>query len=132
MTEHTLKQKLLSQAEAVAENSYSPYSKFPVGAAVLTADNCIYTGTNVENSSYGLTICAERAAVVNAVSDGKTEIVAIAVVTKDKNAPPCGACLQFLLEFGSDIEVLFFDKGQLQHKKVSELLTNGFKPSFLD
>lgn len=93
--------KLFSAAQGAAEKSYSPYSKFRVGAAILCADGSIVTGTNVENRSFGLTICAERSAVVSAISAGKRDFNAIAIATPDSTYPvsPCGACRQVLSEF---------------------------------
>jgi len=92
---------LLSKAEEAALRSYSPYSLFPVGAALLCGDGEVITGTNVENRSYGLTVCAERSAILTAVSRGKHEFAAIAVVcpASDDPVPPCGACRQVLSEF---------------------------------
>lgn len=92
--------ELLESAELARENSYSPYSKFRVGAALLGDDGKIYTGTNIENASYGATLCAERSAISRAVSEGVTRIVAIAVVSdSDKPTTPCGICRQVIAEF---------------------------------
>jgi cytidine deaminase len=98
-------QPLIDAALEVRKNAYAPYSKFLVGAAALTEDGTIFTGTNVENASYGLTICAERIAVGSAVAAGHRMITAIAVAT-EAAASPCGACRQFLCEFGGDMKVL--------------------------
>lgn len=97
-------QPLIDAALEVRKNAYAPYSKFLVGAAALTEDGTIFTGTNVENASYGLTICAERIAVGSAVAAGHRMITAIAVAT-EAAASPCGACRQFLCEFGGDMKV---------------------------
>ena len=108
--------ELLLLAEKAAGNSYSKYSGFRVGAALLTADGKVYLGCNIENSSYSLTNCAERTAVFKAVSDGEKEFAAIAIVgssTDDFSAPciPCGACLQVLSEFCSDgMRIILSDK----------------------
>ncbi len=93
--------ELLSAAREAAKSSYSPYSRFPVGAALLCTDGTVITGTNVENRSYGLACCAERSAVFAAVSRGKREFSAIAVCCPNADAPvsPCGACRQVLGEF---------------------------------
>jgi cytidine deaminase len=93
--------KLFAAAQDSAEKSYSPYSKFRVGAAILCGDGSIVTGTNVENRSFGLTICAERSAVVSAIGSGKKDFKAIAIATPDSTYPvsPCGACRQVLSEF---------------------------------
>ena len=101
---------LFSAAQEAAKKSYSPYSKFRVGAAILCEDGSIITGTNVENRSFGLTICAERSAVVSAISSGKRNFKAIAIATPDASYPvsPCGACRQVLSEFfPADASVLF-------------------------
>jgi len=94
-------EELFEKARKAAEASYSPYSHFRVGAAILCEDGTIFTGTNVENRSFGLTICAERSAVVSAVSAGKRRFVALAIATPDSVKPvgPCGACRQVLSEF---------------------------------
>ena len=104
------KEELLSLAEKAAENSYSPYSRFRVGAALLCSDGTVVTGANIENRSFGLTICAERSAVVKAHSLGKTSYSALAVSCPDAEYPvsPCGACRQVLSEFvPADFPVYF-------------------------
>lgn len=99
-TLHATDTQLAAAAVAAARNSYSPYSRFPVGAAVLTDDGQIFSGCNVENASYGLTLCAERVALSAAVAAGHRRIVAIAVVAAaNPPAYPCGACLQVMAEF---------------------------------
>lgn len=95
-----IRSELLNSARNAMDQAYSPYSNFRVGAAVLTGDGEIYRGCNVENASYGLTVCAERVAIFNAVSDGKMDIVAVAVATMaDRICKPCGACRQVIAEF---------------------------------
>lgn len=98
---------LLALARAARLNAVAPYSKFQVGAALLAADGCVFTGCNIENASYGLTMCAERVALFKALSEGARQFTAIAVVA-DTAAPtqPCGACRQVLWEFGGDLEVI--------------------------
>ena len=94
--------KLVQIASQAKQNSYSPYSKFEVGSALLTKDDSVYTGCNIENASYGLTVCAERTAIFKAVSDGKREFKAISVSCDAydfEHAFPCGACLQVMAEF---------------------------------
>jgi cytidine deaminase len=93
--------ELFREARKAADFAYAPYSKFRVGAALLGEDGTLYTGTNVENRSYGLTICAERSAVVSAAGKGARKFIALAVATPDSNYPvgPCGACRQVLTEF---------------------------------
>lgn len=104
--------RLFDAAVKASENAHCPYSRFHVGAALLTADGEIYTGCNVENASYSMTVCAERIAVFKAVSEGKTNFSAIAVAGSgdgdfSRNCPPCGACLQVLSEFcGSDLKII--------------------------
>src|SRR3989304_7269012 len=120
--------KLIAEAKTAREKAYAPYSNFKVGAAVLTIDGKIFIGSNVENSSYGLSICAERAAIFNAVSSGYKKFTKIAVVT-DSEPPssPCGACRQVIFEFGGDIEVIMANlKGDTKVMKISELLKDGF------
>ncbi|RIK84244.1 MAG: cytidine deaminase [Planctomycetota bacterium] len=103
-----VQQALVGAALNVRARAHAPYSRFLVGAAVLTASDEIIAGCNVENSSYGLTICAERAAVCAAVAAGHKQLVAIAVATSGGHSP-CGACRQVLSEFGSAMEVLLID-----------------------
>ncbi len=98
----------IKQALTVRGNAHAPYSKFQVGAAVLTASGEIFAGCNVENASYGLTICAERVAVGTAVAAGHKQIVAVAVVSSGGHSP-CGACRQVLSEFGPAMEVILID-----------------------
>ena len=103
---------LVTAAREVMKCSHSPYSGFRVGAALLGVDGRIYTGTNVENASFGLSICAERAAVFKAVSEGCTGFRACAVVTgTPEPTPPCGACRQVLLEFGPDMKIYMAGRG---------------------
>lgn len=103
----TGREELLRQAQAAADRAYAPYSHFRVGAAVRTSTGEVYTGVNMENRSYGLTICAERGAVQRAVADGHTRFSEIAIVCPDADqpTPPCGACRQVLSEF-MDAEAL--------------------------
>ena len=100
--------QLQDSALAVRPRAHAPYSKFQVGAAILTASGEIFAGCNVENASYGLTICAERVAVGSAVAAGHKEIVAVAVVSSGSHSP-CGACRQVLSEFGPAMEVILID-----------------------
>jgi cytidine deaminase len=97
---------LIDCARRARENAYAPYSNFKVGAALLAGNGRVFTGCNVENATYGLTVCAERVALWKAISEGEREFSAIAVVsTSDPPASPCGACRQLLWEFCGDIEV---------------------------
>jgi len=119
---------LINKAIVARENAYAPYSKFQVGAAVITQNNNVFTGCNVENASYGGTICAERVALCKAVSSGDRNIKAIAIVYDEENfASPCGICRQFIYEFGSEIEVIMAKlNGEYKIKEISELLPDGF------
>ena len=123
---------LVAKATEAKENSYSPYSKFKVGAALLATSGKVYTGTNIENASFGLTICAERAAIFNAVSHGERKFKAIAIncETDDFNyAFPCGACRQVIAEFLSDDGdvIVSINGGEYNVYQVSELIPNAFR-----
>jgi cytidine deaminase len=121
--------KLISAAKAVQRNAHAPYSKFRVGAALLTKSGKVYTGVNVENASYGLTNCAERVAVGKAVSEGHRKFQAIAVVAPSAALSPCGACRQVLAEFG-DCVVICVDSRNTRRLRIhllSELLPHTFK-----
>ncbi len=118
--------ELYDLARDASRFAYSPYSKFPVGAAVRTKKGAIYTGSNVENASYGLTICAERVAICNAIAAGDKEIEYIAVYAKKKEVSPCGACRQFILEFGPDVKVVFMNKGKLITSRIRDLMPFSF------
>ena len=116
--------RLIPLAKEAALRSYSPYSHFRVGAALLCTDGSVFTGTNVENRSYGLTNCAERSAVFSAVSSGRREFTAIAVFSPDASypVPPCGACRQVLSEFGAPgMRVIMACDGGSLEKTLSEL-----------
>lgn len=104
-------QELIDRALAVREQAYAPYSRFAVGAAVLTDRGELFAGCNVENASYGLTICAERNAIFQAVSAGQRQLLAIAVVAS-QGVTPCGACRQVLAEFAEDMPILLMDPDQ--------------------
>ena len=110
MTEND-RQRLVEAALAVRQRAYAPYSKFQVGAAVLTASGRIHAGCNVENASYGLTLCAERVALATAVAAGDTELIALAVASAG-GAMPCGACRQFAAELRWDLPILVIDAAQ--------------------
>jgi len=128
-----LEAKLLQAAIAVRENAYAPYSRFKVGAAILADNGEIYTGCDVENASYGLSVCAERAAVFHAVLHGCTSFRALAVVA-DLEEPvlPCGACRQILNEFSPDMWIIMGNlKGGIRRMRVRELLPCAFSPATL-
>jgi len=125
---HASPQKLLEAAEVARRASYSPYSGFAVGAALLTRGGRIVHGTNVENASFGLSLCAERNAVFKAVSEGDREFVAIAIAAGAGNVPaPCGACRQVLHEFAPTLCVYWRDgAGRIVVRKLEELLASPF------
>src|SRR5687768_8951697 len=125
--------ELIDAAKAVRENAYAPFSKFKVGAALETDDGEVIVGCNVESASYGLTVCAERVAVWNAISKGKRAIKRIAVVADtDELTPPCGVCRQILWEFGGDIPLTLANlKGKSEVVKMSVLLPRAFDTKFL-
>ena len=117
---------LIAKAMEAREKAHAPYSHFAVGAALLAKSGRVYTGCNVENASYGLSICAERTAVFKAVSEGERDFEAIAVVT-EKGVTPCGACRQVLLEFGEGIQVIVADEtGGYRVFTLQELLPEAF------
>ena len=120
---------LMAQAELVRRASYSPYSKFKVGAALLAKSGRVFLGTNVENSSFGLSCCAERTAVFTAVSEGEREFTAIAITTGEgEGGAPCGACRQVLYEFAPDLTVHYRNaSGRIVRRKLSALLVDGFR-----
>lgn len=125
-------QELVKLARQAQNQAYVPYSRFPVGAALLTAQHKVYTGANIENSSYGLTVCAERTAVFKAVNAGEREFEAIAVAgNADSFVYPCGACLQVLAEFAPHIKVIVSDNNDnIRVHKLSELLPQMFSLDF--
>lgn len=124
--------ELVKQAAAARERAYAPYSNYAVGAALLGKSGRVYTGCNVENASYGLTVCAERTAILKAVSEGEREFQGIAVVTSNGGSP-CGACRQVLFEFLSpDAPIVISDiAGNRQVHALVELLAFGFGPAHL-
>ena len=126
--------ELMDIAEKAAKNSYSPYSRFPVGAALECSDGTVYTGCNVENAALGSTICAERTAAVKAVSEGHTDFMRIAIWGESRDyCMPCGACRQFLAEFSPEMEVLCVRAdGRYVSYKLWHLLPAMFSSKFLD
>jgi cytidine deaminase len=122
---------LIQAAMDIRERAYAPYSNYAVGAAILLADGRILTGVNVENASYGLSMCAERTAVFKAVSKGYQKILAIAVAT-DNAGSPCGACRQVLTEFAGDVPVYLVDAaGNGRNTTLYTLLPDHFGPEHL-
>jgi len=125
-------ERLVEAATSVRDNAHAPYSGFKVGAAILDANGRLHEGCNVENASYGLSVCAERHAVAASVSAGGDGIVALAVVT-DTNPPasPCGACRQVLVEFGEFPVILANPAGERIVTSVGDLLPDAFTPESL-
>ncbi len=122
---------LIRAAEKAKKNSYSPYSKLRVGAAVLTKSGKLFTGCNIENSSYSLTICAERTAIFKAVSEGYREFKAISIVSDLKEyIPPCGACRQVLFDLAGNVDVILLNgKKEIKISKLSSYLPMPFNNS---
>lgn len=119
--------ELVHRARAVMANAYAPYSRFHVGAAIEADDGSVHIGCNVENASYGLTICAERMAVGAAVAAGKRKLVRVAVVSAvEPPATPCGACRQLLAEFGLDLEIIAAGPKSERRWTLRELLPEAF------
>lgn len=127
--------ELLQRAREARSNAYAPYSRFPVGAALLTSDGSVFTGCNIENAAYGLTNCAERVALGKAVSEGERAFHAIAVVGPQDDLPcaPCGSCRQVLHEFGPDLLVITPGgaEGEPLVTPLRELLPGAFGPARL-
>ena len=122
---------LIAAARQASQNAYAPYSGFGVGAALQTRSGRVFIGCNVENASYGLTLCAERVAVAKAVSEGERDFGAIAIVSRGA-AMPCGACRQVLAEFNADLRVIVADlEGNSHQFRLSELLPEAFSSSDL-
>lgn len=121
--------QLYEKAKSVLDKAYAPYSHFTVGAALMTSDGKVYTGVNVENASYGATICAERTAFVKAISEGERNFEAIAVVSGEGIAWPCGICRQFMLEFvEDDFKIITGDSPEsLEIRTMKELLPEAFR-----
>lgn len=135
MLSEDLKNRLLLAASKTREQAYAPYSSgFKVGAAVLTEEGEIFSGCNIENASFGATMCAERVAIFEAVSKGHRKIQAVAVVAESPNpVPPCGMCLQVISEFGQDIDIILANtKGDIELYNIKELLPKSFKFQHLD
>jgi cytidine deaminase len=121
-------QRLMAEAQRARHKAYAPYSRFAVGAALLTSSGRIFHGCNVENASFGLTTCAERTAVFTAVSEGEREFVAIAVTARDGHGgPPCGSCRQVLQEFSPAMWVYWRDgRGRVLKRRLQALLPSAF------
>lgn len=124
---------LLAAALAVRENAFAPYSKFKVGAAIEDGGGRIHTGCNVENATYGLTLCAERVAVFKAISEGVRQFRRIAVAADTEVlTPPCGACRQILWEFCGDVEIVLVNpRGKTETHRLKDLFPKPFDVSYL-
>ena len=133
------KQELIARASEAAERAYAPYSRFRVGAALLCGNGDVYTGCNIENAAFTPTVCAERTAVFKAISDGRRDFAAVAVVSGPVGEalsgafPPCGVCRQVLAEFcAPDMPVYVLQKdGAIAEYPLKALLPNAFTPAFL-
>ncbi len=123
--------ELAQLAQEARKNAYAPYSHYGVGAALLTASGQVFTGCNVENAAYPMTICAERTAIVKAISEGERDFVAIAIATHNGGSP-CGACRQVMREFAPNLQVLLVDDaGQVRQFTLAQLLPESFGPEHL-
>jgi cytidine deaminase len=124
---------LVSAALNARQNAHTPFSKFKVGAAVEDDSGRVYTGCNVENATFGLTMCAERVAIFKAVSEGARRFVRVAVVADtEKLTPPCGACRQILWEFCGDVEIVLANlNGKTETLRLGTLFPRAFDASFL-
>jgi cytidine deaminase len=130
IVDRSLKEKLISEARKAREQAYAPYSgDFKVGSAVLTEDGAIFSGCNIENTSFGATICAERVAVFKAIASGYRRIQALAVIADTPDPiPPCGICLQVIAEFSSDAKILMANtNGDTRVLGIQELFPVTFK-----
>lgn len=123
------KKTLIQTSLKARENAYTPYSHYKVGAALKTKSGKIYTGCNIENASYGLTICAERTAMFKAVSEGDRDFETIVIATRDGGSP-CGACRQVMAEFSLEMQVILVNQegGIVGEFSVAELLPEAFTP----
>lgn len=126
--------ELFKLARQALEDAYVPYSDYPVGAAVRTEGGTTFVGSNVENASYGLSMCAERVAIFKAVSEGYQDLGSLAIATGgERHAPPCGACRQVMREFNPDFRLVYGrDPDSLTVRSLSELLPDSFGPDALD
>ena len=133
MLNDELRKKLIETALDIRHSAYAPYSNYHVGAALLTSSGKIFPGVNVENAAYPTSICAERVAVFNAVTNGERDFIAIAVATNN-GGTPCGSCRQVLSEFGLDIIILVADGAGniIQEAPLDHYLPGAFTPSDLD
>ena len=132
MSDKALADAVVAAARQAQANAYAPYSNFRVGAALLAEDGSVHAGCNVENASYGLTICAERSAIACAVAAGVQRFTAIAIATPaPEPCPPCGMCLQTLSEFSEELDVYLVADGQVEETTLRALLPRTFDKNFL-
>ena len=127
-------EELIRRAREARSKAYSPYSRVKIGAAVLTRDGSIYAGCNIENSSYGLSNCAERTAIFKAVSEGRRELVSISIVGDSEDfTRPCGACRQVMVQFNPRLRIIRIglDDGYRSETTAEKLLPDAFNPSSL-
>lgn len=129
MNKNKKTKQLVKIASKARKKAYAPYSKFKVGAALEAENGKIYTGCNIENASYGITVCAERVALVKAVSEGVKKFKRIAVVASSKKpCPPCGICRQALYEFAPKMEIIMANlKGKTMSENIAKLLAHAFR-----
>ena len=127
------REELKAAAVAMLDRAYAPYSHFPVGAALECADGTVFTGCNIENAAYGLTICAERTAIFKAISEGRRDFKRIVIAGKSEDyCVPCGSCRQVMQEFAPQMEVICLNgKGEAKHFALKELLPYGFDETWL-
>ena len=126
-------EELKAAAVAMLDRAYCPYSHFPVGAALECSDGTVFTGCNIENAAYGLTICAERTAIFKAISEGHRDLKRIVIAGKSEDyCVPCGSCRQVMQEFAPQMEVICLNgKGEAKHFALKELLPYGFDETWL-
>jgi cytidine deaminase len=129
----SVREELIAAARRARKNAYAPYSTFSVGAAIRSRSRRAYKGCNVENSTFGLSVCAERVALWNALSAGERDFELLAVVADtDQLTPPCGACRQILWEFCGDLEILLANlQGRVEVHRLAELMPRPFDARFL-
>ena len=127
------REELKAAAVAMLDRAYCPYSHFPVGAALECSDGTVFTGCNIENAAYGLTICAERTAIFKAISEGHRDFKRIVIAGKSEDyCVPCGSCRQVMQEFAPQMEVICLNgKGEAKHFALKELLPYGFDETWL-
>ena len=128
---HTMNpEELMEEARKAMKMAYAPYSNFKIGSAVLAKSGKVYVGCNIENASYGLSLCAERVAIFKAISE-KEDISGVAVVNQSGNSQPCGACRQVILEFNPNADVYFLKNNEIVQTTASELLPEPFLSAYL-